>query len=357
MGTVATVLAPLLPHQQMSFTPAFQKVLDHIEELVQSGASDDEIQGYFKESCLKLGPKERLNNLYRIRPKRPVPGESSRVVFFHMNRMQDRLWEERSHRDLVLKMRQGGATTMSCLRAVDKCIWEDGSNSAIMADTKDHVKEYFTISKRAVKCFQKDWGAFYQITEDVDNVNALKIKETGSSLLVCTNARGLTLDFLHIAEAAFIDDQAIQDSVEAVPLSGTVILETTADTASGMFYDLWDQSAKNPAALYKPHFFEWWVRYPEPEDMAFIQLADDFRFSDEETILAEQHNLTKEQIAWRRLKISECKGDVGEFLRKYPEDPMTCFLSGASSVFPPDVLAVLFKNERPPAFIGDIMAA
>lgn len=339
----------------MSYTPKFQKVIDHLNSLIESGASDNEIQSYFRESCLALGPYERINNLYRIRPKRPVPGERSRLTFFRMNKMQDLYWAQKTNRDLILKMRQGGITTMSCLIALDKSLWEEGANSGIMADTLPHVKEYFTITKRAFKCFQKDWGAFYPVTEDVDNVNTLKIKETGSSLLVCTNARGLTLDFLHIAEAAFIDDQAIQDSVEAVPLSGTVILETTADTASGLFYDLWDQSAKNSSALYKPHFFEWWLRYPEEEDQEFIRVDPSFRMTDEERVLAEQHDLKPEHILWRRLKISECKGDVGEFLRKYPEDPMTCFLSGASSVFPPDVLAVLFKNERAPAFIGDLI--
>lgn len=339
----------------MSFTPVFQKVYDQLQEMIEGNRPDEEITGFFKESCQNLGPYERLNNLYRIRPKHAVAGETTRTQFFRMNRMQDVYWSNRTNRDLILKMRQGGVTTLKCLEAVDKCLWEPGTRSAIMADTLPHVKEYFQITKLAFRWFQKDWGAFYKVSEEVDNVNALKVKETGSGLLVCTNARGLSLDMLHVAEAAFIDDAEISDSMEAVPLSGQITLETTADTASGMFYDLWDQGQKDPNVMFKNHFFEWWIRYPEPQDLQYLKATSDFKYTDEETILCNTHELTKEHILWRRLKISEAKGDVGEFLRKYPEDSMTCFLSGASSVFPPDVLVAMWQNERQAAFIGDLL--
>lgn len=339
----------------MSFTPKFQEVYDRLQEMIETGASDDEIQSFFQESCRALGPYERLNNLYRIRPKHAVPGEVSRTMFFRMNLMQDTYWNNRTNRDLILKMRQGGVTTFKCLEAVDAALWENGTRSAIMADTLPHVKEYFQITKLAFKWFQKDWGQFYKVSEEVDNVNALKIKETGAGLLVCTNARGLSLDRLHIAEAAFIDDQEIKDSIAAVPLSGQVTMETTADTASGYFYDVWEQSSKDPTAMWKNHFYEWWIRYPEPQDIPFLKSEPDFKFTDEETLLVKENELTKEHIIWRRMRISEAKGDVGEFLRNYPEDPMTCFLSGSSSVFPPDVLVALWNNERAPAFVGDLI--
>ena len=359
MSGLHRLLAPA-PHPTptiilMSFTPAFQKVYDRLQEMIESGSSDEEIQTFFKDSCMELGAYERLNNLYRVRPKHAVKGEATRTTFFRMFPMQEKYWANRTNRDLILKMRQGGVTTLKCLEAVDAALWELGTRSAIMADTLPHVKEYFQITKLAFKWFQKDWGQFYPVGEEVDNVNALKIKETGSGLLVCTNARGLSLDRLHIAEASFIDDDEIKDSIAAVPLSGQVTLETTADTASGYFYDCWEQANQDAYSIWKTHFFEWWVRYPEPEDIPFLKSDANFKYTDEETILAKEHDLNREHILWRRLKISEAKGDVGEFLRNYPEDAMTCFLSGASSVFSPDVLVALWGNERPPAFVGDLI--
>ena len=339
----------------MSFTPAFQKFYDELQSKITSNATSSYIEGFFAEKCIEMGAKERLNNLYRIRPKRPVPGEISRLQFFTMNKMQETFWDNRTNRDLILKMRQGGVTTLSCLIGLDKALWEPGTHSAIMAHVRDNVKKFFRISKTAFTQFQKDWGSFYPVTNTRDNVSELGIKETGSELIVCTESKGLTLDFLHISEAAFVEDSRISESVESVPLSCQVIMETTPDIAAGMFYDLWDLYHKGDPCLYKAHFFPWWFQYPEVEDIPHLIPTKDFKYSDKEEILVKEHDLTKEHILWRRLKISESGGDEGEFLRKYPEDPITCFLSGSHSVFSPEVLVALWKNERIPAFIGDLI--
>jgi hypothetical protein len=339
----------------MSYTPAFQKVADRIKSLIDSKASDEEIQTYFREACLSLGQWERLNNLYRIRPKRPIPGVPSRLQFFKMNKLQNLFWKDRTNRDLIVKMRQGGVTTLSCLIGLDKALWEPGTHSAVMAHVKDNVKKFFRITKTAFRAFQKDWGQFYPVTNTVDNVSELHIKETGSELIVCTESKGLTLDFLHISEAAFVEDSRISESVESVPLSCWVIMETTPDTAAGMFYDLWDLYHKGDVSMYKGHFFPWWTQYPEEEDLGMLKPTKEFKVTDKEHGLTKQYDLQNEHILWRRLKISESGGDEGEFLRKYPEDPLTCFLSGSSSEFPPDVLGALWKNEKAPSFIGDLV--
>ena len=339
----------------MSYTPAFQNILDEIDRMSELGCPVTQIQQFFQEQCRKLGAYERLNNLYRIRPKRPVPGEPSRLQFFKMNRMQDAFYKAHTTRDLVLKMRQGGVTTLSCLIALDLALWEDGVNTAIMAHVRDNVKKFFRIIKTAFTSFKKDWGKLYPISESTDNVNELKIKETDSTLSVITEGKGLTLDFLHISEAAFVEDTRISESLESVPFTGWVIMETTPDTASGLFYDLWDLQQRGESCAFKGHFFAWWFQYPEDEDLPRLKALPDFAYTDKELILLKSNSLTKEHILWRRLKLSESGGDEGEFARKYPEDPLTCFLSGSRSVFASDILAALWMNEKPPAFMGDLM--
>lgn len=339
----------------MGYTPKFAESIAKVEAAIAQDASELEIQNLFKAEMLALGPYERLNNLYRIRPKRPVPGETSRMQFFRMNKMQEDYWKNRTNRDLILKMRQGGVTTFSCLVGLDKALWEPGTHSAILAHVRDNVKKFFRISKTAFTQFQKDWGNFYPVTNTRDNVSELGIKETGSELIVCTESKGLTLDFLHISEAAFVEDSRISESIESVPLSCQIIMETTPDTASGMFYDLWDLYHKGDPCLYKAHFYPWWFQYPEEEDLPHLIPTKDFKLTDKEQVLVNQHELTNNHIMWRRLKISESGGDEGEFLRKYPEDPMTCFLSGSNSVFSAETLAALWKNERVPSFVGDII--
>lgn len=340
----------------MSYSPAFQSVLDKCTALSESGKSLGEIQACFYDNVKALGPYERLNNLYRIRTKRSDPKEKSRLQFFKMNRMQEEFWKTKTNRDLVLKMRQGGVTTFSCLIALDKALWEDGTHSAIMAHVRDNVKKFFRISKTAFLCFQKDWGWAYPVTQKIDNVNELQINETGSELIVCTEAKGLTLDFLHISEACFVDDDRISESLEAVPYSGWVIMESTPNVAAGKFYDLWDLCERGEQCVFTAHFFPPWFQYPEPEDLPVLIFPPDFKLTDAEEVLVKQHNLTNEYILWRRMKISESGGNLGEYRKKYPEDSATAFLSGSNSVFSVETLAALWKSERLPAFVGDLVS-
>lgn len=339
----------------MGFTPKFQEFSSKLQSLIDSKATTEYLRSFFQEQCIEMGSYERLNNLYRIRPKRPIPGEVSRYQFFTMNKMQDDFWKNKTTRDLILKMRQGGVTTLSCLVALDKALWEPGTTSAIMAHVRDNVKKFFRITKSAFQQFQKDWGDFHPVTNSRDNVSELAIKETGSELIVCTESKGLTLDFLHISEACFVEDSRISESIESVPLTSHIIMETTPDIASGMFYDLWDLWLKGEPCLYTGHFYPWWFHYPEEEDLAQLRATSNFKLTDSEAILLKENNLTPEHIMWRRLKVSESGGSEAEFMRKYPEDPKTCFLSGSSSVFSAEVLHALWKLERLPAFTGDLV--
>jgi len=349
----------------MAFTPRFQKIIDECVKRNEERKSVEATRAFFREQCIAIGQKERINNLYRIRPKRALLGDRSRMQFFRMNDIQDTFWTNKTNRDCILKMRQGGVTTLSCLIALDFSIWDQGAQSVIMAHARDNVKKIFRITKSAFRSFQKDWQDLCPVTEVVDNVTELKINETGSHLMVSTETKGLTLDFLHISEAAFIEDARISESVESVPLSAWVIMETTPDVAAGLFYELWDSGERGDIAgkvqgTYKNHFFPWWFHYPEEEDLPMLKPSETFYLTDKEKVVETKirDQKTVDDIApyilWRRIKIAECGGDEGEFARKYPEDPMTCFLSGSRSVFPAGILASLFRQETNPRWMGDL---
>ena len=349
----------------MSYTPIFQKIIDECVKRDEQKKSVEATREYFREACIEVGQYERLNNLYRIRPKRSLLGERSRMQFFRMNEIQEFFWKNKTNRDLILKMRQGGVTTLSCLIALDLSIFQQGAQSVIMAHARDNVKKIFRITKSAFRAFQRDWYELCPVTEVVDNVTELEINETGSHLMVSTETKGLTLDFLHISEAAFIEDNRISESVESVPLSAWIVMETTPDVAAGLYYDLWESGEvgdKNYKlqGLYKNHFFPWWFHYPEVEDLPVLKPDKDFYLTDKEKVIERKirDHLQLDSIAphilWRRIKIAECGGDEGEFMRKYPEDPMTCFLSGSKSVFPASILVNLFRQETNPRYLGDL---
>ena len=346
----------------MAYTEKFQLVLNELDKMVSQGKPISALQTYFFDEMVKLGPKERINNLYKVRPKRAVPGEKSRYVNFRMNRVQDNYYDNRTYRDSILKMRQVGTTTLSCVIGLDSCLFNNGYNACIMAHVLSNVKKYFRITKNAFTQFQRDWGNLYPVTNIVDNVSELHIGETGSIMMVATETKGLTLDFLHVAEAAFVEDDRIQESMESVPLTGHIILESTADGAAGIFYDVWDAFLKNEKdSLFTCHFYPWWEHYPEPEDVEVIKyfknklkVNGELVITDEEQQLIDKYELSKDHIVFRKLKISEAGGSESEFFKKYPEDPITCFLSGAHSVFDADIVRSLWVNSIPESFKGDL---
>lgn len=345
----------------MQYTPKFQEILDKVDSMSLGRYSKGEIQEFFQETVRNLDTEERIENMYRIRPKAPAEegttGKTrsvSRVIQFKKNRMQLALANAQTNRDLVLKMRQGGVTTYSGLVELDKTIWLPDFQSAMMAHVQPRVKDILLSIKGSYRLFQRDWGDLYPTSTNTDNVNQLVIKETDSCLRVCTETKGLALDRLHISEASFVGDDKISESCESVPQGGQIVMETTPNIADGFFYDMAMMCYNKEYCPYTFHFFPWWFHYPEPGNEQYFQPKPDIIYSDKEKILIKQHGLTPVQIVWRRMKLAECRGDEGEFCRLYPEDPITCFMSGGRSVFPLEALAALWKNEKPPAFRGDL---
>jgi hypothetical protein len=339
----------------MAYSKPFQEVLDEIEKMSSNKEDILVIREHFRKEMLRLGPKERINNLYMIRPKRAIPGRRARYLAFRMNKMQEHYWDNRTNRDSILKMRQGGTTTLSCIIALDMCLFGLGTNAAIMAEVLPNVKKYFRITKNAFTQFQNDWGDLYPVTNTIDNAFELLIGETGSLLMVCTETKGLTLDFLHISEAAFVQEKRILESLESVPLSGHVIMESTPDGASGLFFKSWDSFLKRPDnSMFTGHFYPWWWQYPEVEDIDCLKRPKEVVYTDKEEDLINTFELDETHILFRRLKISESGDSEAEFLKKYPEDPVTCFLSGASSIFSADIVRSLWIHNSDPAFKGDL---
>jgi hypothetical protein len=104
-----------------------------------------------------------------------------------------------------------------------------------------------------------------------------------------------------------------------------VVLESTPNGAQGYFYKLC-MEAMSGQSVWTLHFYPWWW------DDAY-QIKSDGKYliyTDEEHELCKKHNLTQEQIRWRRNKILELKD---KFKQEYPEDAITCFLTSGNSYF------------------------
>lgn len=318
----------------MAYTKNFQRVLDKIKTMPLEEASAN-----FYKLCQQIGPEERLKNLYKIKNK-----EGS-IISFVPNSGQLRFYRNKTNRDLILKSRQIGFTSFACTEAFDKAVFEPGSHCGIMADKRERVKEIFTMVRRTYRLFAKDWGHLIPLQTDLNNQNELVWHDRDSAVKVAYDFKGYTLKYLHISEAAFIEEQRITESTESIPDTGRIIMETTPNGMGGYYYLQYQQSLRGKGT-YKRHFFPWFEHYPEHH----IDVPEDTIWDAKEEELRSHLDLNDEQLMWRRWKIEDMNGDEEEFNRLYPTDEISCFLSGRNQVFTQGILNRLNKNKCEPSF-------
>lgn len=266
-------------------------------------------------------PSWRLAHLYSI-----VTDDSEEIRFVPNHEqlaLLDRLW----HRNLILKARQLGFSTMVLLMALDQCLFNTNFVAVTIADSLENAEKLF---RRKV---QFAYSRLPQLVRDMTPV----VKETsgelvfgnGSSISVTTSARSGTVHLLHVSEMGKIGrkypDKAreiVTGSFEAVPSSGMVIVESTAEENVGWFHDACMAahrrrlSGQRETVLdWRLHFYPWWTKPDYSLPAEGVVVSDATRTYFERIGLATGHAFTPEQRAWWAKK-SESLGD--DMKREYP---------------------------------------
>lgn len=352
------------------YTPAFRDLIADLNHKAASGAGDDELKHAFRDGCLKLGHIERVRNLYRIQDKL-----TRSASFFLPNRNQLQYLQSRQGRDIILKIRQVGFTTLSCVRGYDYAVWEPNMRTGIMAHKNEVVSTIFgDIVKFIHEWFVKDWGHLYKPTPNSDSATALCFSDDGmgrdlnTSMRVLFDFRGKTVHFLHVSEASRVEAERFTGSLQGVPINGEVVLESTPNGRGGEFFRLWQLwKSKGGQAPYKGHFVPWFEHYPESLSKVTLgtkkprhKKLSDFDFTDldpaitpYEQALVDDFKLTAEHLRWRRWCIdTNCGGSEERFDEEYPADDISCFLAGDNQVFSQSVLKKHDATCRPPEVTG-----
>ncbi len=124
--------------------------------------------------------------------------------------------------------------------------------------------------------------------------------------------------------------------LKAVPLDGNVIVESTAKGVGNHFHRMW-VDAEAGRSTYKPLFYSWRdfdeYRIAE-EDWAdfFPQGFDPGDLTEEELQIKALHDLTIEQIAWRRYQLLDLP-DPETFKQEFPLTAVEAFLASGQSYF------------------------
>ena len=194
------------------------------------------------------------------------------VIPFIPNDVQLELMRSLWHRNVVLKARQRGITTLIAILWLDTALFSsDPIQCGIIAQDKDAVESIF---RHKVKFAYDHLPQFMRDEFKMvkDSAREIQFAHNLSSVRVATSMRSGTIHRLHISEfgkicAKYPDkaQEVITGSIPAVPKSGILVIESTAEGQEGEFYkitkrsmDQRDTSAILSVKDYKFHFYSWW---------------------------------------------------------------------------------------------------
>lgn len=281
---------------------------------------------------------------------------------FRLNAIQRLFCIERTGRDVVLKPRQIGFSTLELARDVWFFLTRPGARVLIVCQsiTGDGpinmlaatVRLYFDSLRRA--------GLDLRFSTEKANEwhlagrNArLKIEVAGASLAAAQKVgRAGTVDRLHCTETSVWEfaEETLNAVLECVPERRTgseIVIESTPHGAVGLFYRYCRAAAANENG-YKLHFYPW---FKEPE---YALVLDDGEVIEPRNDREEQLvalGVKPEQLKWYRRKVAEKGQDLTD--QEYPSDPETCFLVSGRSFFDSAQTTALLNAARDPIEVTD----
>jgi len=257
-----------------------------------------------------------------------VPFKFNHAQSIINKKLEDQLAETGKVRAIVLKARQQGISTYCAARVFWKTFFTPYTRSVVMAHDSATSDALFNMSRNIIDNMEEPPALNKSNAKEIlfeHNKSGYRLYTAGAK----EAGRGTTPTIAHLSEVAFwqFDEQILAGLFQGISQEvGTeVILESTANGASGEFYRLF-QGAMRGENEYIPIFLPWFLtteyRRKAPENL---------ELTEEEWELLERHDLDNDQIYWRRLKIAE-SGDR-KFRQEFPATPEEAFLVTGNSVF------------------------
>lgn len=253
--------------------------------------------------------------------------------------------EIRGKRELLLKARQEGFTTLIAALFFLDTINNRLTNSVIIADDKESTERIFQIIRRYYDNLPDD----KKPRTKYENKGELSFPELDSTFYVGTAGsrnygRGTTVNNVHASEVAFWQnpEDIITGLLQAVPEDGNIFLESTANGMGNYFHLEWN----NPESIFAKRFFPWY------EHTDYQVAVTDEVITEDEQPLVEAYNLSLPQLLWRRKKVKELKE---KFKQEYPSNPKEAFIASGNNFFDAEVLDAYITstpgNNKPIGYI------
>lgn len=287
--------------------------------------------------------------------------EDGLVIPFVPNRAQRRLMKRLHYRNIILKARQLGFTTLIAILWLDTALFSNAPiRCGIIAQDKEAAE---TIFRDKVKFAYNNLPEILRERFPLsrDSASEIMFGHNGASIRVATSMRSGTIHRLHISEhgkiCAKYPDKAKEvktGSIPAVPKSGILVIESTAEGQDGDFYDMTQRAIaidQKKAPLtpkdYRFHFFAWWEA-PEyeidPSHVVFTEADNKYFFEVESKI---GRKLSPAKRAWYvATRESDFGGDASLMWQEYPSTPEEAFQVSTEGCYYSVQLALARKQHR-----------
>lgn len=223
-------------------------------------------------------PVWRLSNIYWITDKR------NRVIRFQPNAEQTKFLEDLHYRNIILKARQLGFSTLIQLMFLDSVVFTSNIRAGVIADTKDNAEIIFRDKIRFA--YDKLPNAIRDKRYPTKESTTELMLSNNSSVRVGTSMRSGTLQYLHVSEFGKIcakdpikAREIVTGAIPALAPDGFEFIESTAEGRDGEFYEMCEDARKRIGQPHQPleekfHFFPWFVRDEYETDPSGVLISD-----------------------------------------------------------------------------------
>lgn len=272
-----------------------------------------------------------------------VPKGGQRIPF-KLSGLQRRYIAAATQRDIILKPRQVGMTTLMLAWMVYYFLTVRGARVVIVCQSMTGngpigniaatVRVYFDSLRRAgIKLeFSTERSSEWSIRSRDASV---RIVVAGASETSAAKVgRSGTVTHLMCTETAFWEyaedtTNALFECVPGERYGSVIVSESTANGAQGLFHQQCASASKpGGSSAYTLHFFNW---YDEAEYRLALRPGETIEAAGDRERLLVSRGVGPEQLKWYRQKVA----DKGQSLtdQEYPSDPDTCFLVSGRSFF------------------------
>ena len=234
-----------------------------------------------------------------IESRLSIVNKEGELVDFILNEIQNKYLEDGTGKDIILKARQQGFSSLILAIFTADFILKENSRSVIVADIADNAIELLDRVKLYIDSYGEKTGSplILKYNSKYELYNAsINSRYTIGTADKTDFGRSKTITNLHLSEFAFYRDaeKLLAGVMQAVVPTGRVIIETTAN-GFNFFKDYWDNSQRGETGFmplfykardfYTPEFLEMKKRdlgrlyvqeYPETSMEAFITSGESY---------------------------------------------------------------------------------